>query len=161
VNQRSPISPRPLVEDASAYMAAEAHSAEAYRAETDGIETAPLLNAAIVGLEADAVKAALVSPTASPDRTAVLKVFFSTFLTIFLAELGDKTQVTTLLMAAESHAPWTVFAGAGTALVATSLLGVWLGSWLSKQVSPRTLEVAAGILLLLVSAQLFWEIAQL
>jgi Ca2+/H+ antiporter, TMEM165/GDT1 family len=108
-------------------------------------------------LEASEAKA---SRSVVTDRTA-LKVFFSTFLTIFLAELGDKTQVTTLLMTAESHSPWIVFAGAGTALVITSLIGVWLGCWLAKRVSAKTLETAAGILLLLISAQLFWEIFHL
>jgi putative Ca2+/H+ antiporter (TMEM165/GDT1 family) len=49
--------------------------------------------------------------------------FASTFATIFLAELGDKTQVTTLLISAQSGQPWVVFLGAGTALIATSLLG--------------------------------------
>lgn len=97
-----------------------------------------------------------------PQRpNSVLKVFCSTFLTIFLAELGDKTQLTTLLMSAESHAPWTVFAGAGTALVATSLIGVWLGCWLAKRVSPKTLETGAGVLLLLVATQLLWDIVNL
>jgi Ca2+/H+ antiporter, TMEM165/GDT1 family len=90
-----------------------------------------------------------------------LKVFLSTFLTILLAELGDKTQLTTLLLTAKSHAPWIVFAGAGTALVTTSLLGVWLGCWLAQRISAKTLETAAGILLLLISAQLFWEVFQL
>lgn len=90
-----------------------------------------------------------------------LKIFLSTFLTIFLAELGDKTQLTTLLLAAKSHAPWVVFAGAGTALVATSLIGVWLGCWLAQRISPKTLETAAGVLLLLISAQLVWEVCHL
>jgi putative Ca2+/H+ antiporter (TMEM165/GDT1 family) len=94
------------------------------------------------------------------DRTD-LKVFLSTFVTIFLAELGDKTQLTTLLLTAKSHAPWVVFAGAGTALVTTSLLGVWLGCWLAQRISAKTLETAAGVLLLLISAQLFWEVFHL
>lgn len=85
-------------------------------------------------------------------------VFASTFVTILLAEIGDKTQVTTLLMTAESHSPWIVFAGAGTALVTTSLLGVLLGQWLSKRLEPKTIETAAGISLLLISVTLFWDI---
>jgi putative Ca2+/H+ antiporter (TMEM165/GDT1 family) len=96
-----------------------------------------------------------------PVRRAELRTFLSTFFTIFLAELGDKTQVTTLLMSAESHAPWVVFAGAGTALVATSLIGVWLGCWLAKRVSAKTLETATGGLLLLVSVLLLWDVVHL
>lgn len=86
------------------------------------------------------------------------KIFVSTFITIFLAEIGDKTQLTTLLMTAESHAPWIVFAGAGSALVLTSLLGVLLGQWLATRISPRTLERLAGSSLLLISALLIWEV---
>lgn len=98
------------------------------------------------------------SDAISEPKSVGLKIFISTFLTIFLAELGDKTQLTTLLMSAESHKPWIVFAGAGTALVATSLIGVWLGCWLAKRVPPKTLETAAGCLLLLVAGQLVWDI---
>ena len=47
----------------------------------------------------------------------------STFITIFLAEMGDKTQLVTLLMSAESQSPWIVFIGAALALISTSLLG--------------------------------------
>jgi putative Ca2+/H+ antiporter (TMEM165/GDT1 family) len=86
------------------------------------------------------------------------KVFGSTFITIFLAELGDKTQVATLLMSAEFHAPWTVFAGAAIALITTSLLGVLVGQWLSKRLSPRTLDTAAGITLALIAIGLFWDV---
>lgn len=101
------------------------------------------------------------SNSSQSQSNTALRTFFSTFFTIFLAEIGDKTQLTTLLMAAESHKPWVVFIGAGAALVATSLIGVWLGCWLSKRVSPRTLETAAGTLLLLISALLVWDIIQL
>ena len=85
-------------------------------------------------------------------------VFLSTFLTIFVAELGDKTQVTTLLMTAESHNPGIVFIGAGAALVTTSLLGVLLGRWLGSRLSPRTLDRASGIMLLIISVTLIWDI---
>ncbi len=87
-------------------------------------------------------------------------VFASTFVTIFLAEIGDKTQLTTLLMTAESHKPWVVFAGAGSALVLTSLLGVLVGRWLASRIDPKTLERAAGMSLLVISGLLFWEIFQ-
>jgi Ca2+/H+ antiporter, TMEM165/GDT1 family len=87
-----------------------------------------------------------------------LGVFGSTFSTIFLAEMGDKTQLATLLMSAESQSPWVVFAGASAALIATSLIGILVGRWLAKYLTPKTLNVSAGILLLCISAALFWEI---
>ncbi len=87
-------------------------------------------------------------------------IFFSTFITIFLAEIGDKTQVTVLLMSAQSKAPWVVFGGAGAALIATSLCGVLLGKWLSTRISPRLLDKAAAVLLLVVAGTLVWDVVQ-
>jgi len=103
------------------------------------------------------------SPTASPPkaRASFQRVFASTFVTIFLAELGDKTQVTTLLMSAQSEAPWIVFLGAGSALIATSLIGVLLGQWLARRLSPQTLDTAAGAILLGITIWLLWDIAHL
>lgn len=100
-------------------------------------------------------------PSSAASRAAFWRVFGSTFVTIFLAELGDKTQVTTLLMSAQSQAPWVVFLGAGTALVTTSLIGVLLGQWLARRVSPATLDTAAGTMLLGITVCLLWDIAHL
>ena len=107
----------------------------------------------------DSVK--LGNPTKEPSKkfsTGALAVFGSTFVTIFLSEMGDKTQVATLLMSAESQSPWLVFAGASSALVATSLLGVLLGRWLASRISPQILKKAAGVSMLLIAIQLVWEI---
>lgn len=87
-----------------------------------------------------------------------LQIFLSTFFTIFLAEVGDKTQLTVLLMSAESGSPWTVFMGAGLALVATSLCGVLLGRWLSQHISPRLLERFAAILLIGIATLLLLDV---
>ncbi|NEP79867.1 MAG: TMEM165/GDT1 family protein [Okeania sp. SIO3B3] len=117
-------------------------------------------------LEVSSEKGEILPPTNSqsePQETKVQKtgawaVFASTFVTIFLAEIGDKTQFTTLLMTAESKSPWIVFLGAGSALVTTSLLGVLLGQWLASRLSPKTVERAAGIILLLISLTLIVEV---
>ncbi|MEO0407069.1 MAG: TMEM165/GDT1 family protein [Cyanobacteria bacterium P01_A01_bin.135] len=90
-----------------------------------------------------------------------LKLFLTTFVTIFVAEIGDKTQVTTLLMSAESRAPLTVFLGAGSALILTTSLGIGVGRWLSKRVSTRTLETATGALLMIISLLLLWDVVTL
>lgn len=95
---------------------------------------------------------------ASNETSAFWGVFLSTFVTILLAELGDKTQLATLLLSAQSQAPWIVFLGAGLALVSTSLIGVLLGQWLSKRVSEETLDICAGILLLLITIGLVGDI---
>ncbi|MBD2091942.1 TMEM165/GDT1 family protein [Microcoleus sp. FACHB-1515] len=90
-----------------------------------------------------------------------LQIFTSTFFAVFLAELGDKTQMTTLLMSAQSQTPWIVFLGAGAALIGTSLVGVLVGRWLSRHVSVTTLETATGAILLLIAAMLVWDVVQL
>lgn len=87
-------------------------------------------------------------------------VFSSTFITIFLAEMGDKTQLVTLLMSAESQAPWIVFAGSAIALITTSLLGVLIGYWLSKKLDPKTLDFSVAILLLFITGWLINDILQ-
>ena len=79
-------------------------------------------------------------------------VFSSTFITIFLAEMGDKTQLVTLLMSAESQAPLLVFIGSALALIATSLIGVSIGYWLSKKLTPEALDLSVAILLLFITA---------
>jgi putative Ca2+/H+ antiporter (TMEM165/GDT1 family) len=105
-----------------------------------------------------------IQPVASADsqkkQDSPIVVFGTTFITIFLAEIGDKTQLSTLLMSAESHAPWVVFLGSAAALITTSLLGVLLGSWISKKFSPQVLDKSAGIMLLFVSVMLFWDVLQ-
>lgn len=114
-------------------------------------------NSPVTSLPATALPATTDSKSRFREE---LGIFASTFITIFLAELGDKTQVTTLLLSAQSHAPWVVFAGAGAALVATSLVGVLLGRWLARKVPPRTLEVSVAILLLVIAALLVWDVVQ-
>lgn len=95
----------------------------------------------------------------SPKKQeSVYAIFATTFVTIFCAEIGDKTQLSTLLMSAESHSPWVVFLGSGAALITTSLLGVILGSWISKRLSPKTLDKSTGFMLLFISITLFWDV---
>ncbi|MGF1515919.1 MAG: TMEM165/GDT1 family protein [Elainellaceae cyanobacterium] len=90
-----------------------------------------------------------------------LKLFLTTFVTIFVAELGDKTQLTTLLMSAESQAPLTVFLGSGSALILTTLIGVLVGRWLSSRVSVDTLETTTGVILAFISLLLLWDVVHL
>lgn len=85
-------------------------------------------------------------------------IYSSTFLTIFLAEMGDKTQLATLLISAESQSPWIVFAGAAIALISTSLLGVLIGYWLAKRLAPEILDYAVALLLLFICALLLGDV---
>jgi putative Ca2+/H+ antiporter (TMEM165/GDT1 family) len=73
-------------------------------------------------------------------------LFATVFGTVFVAELGDKTQLATLLYASGAEAPkWTVFLASASALVLTSALGVLAGSLVSEYVSERMLEWIAGL----------------
>jgi putative Ca2+/H+ antiporter (TMEM165/GDT1 family) len=75
-----------------------------------------------------------------------LKLFATVFTTIFVAELGDKTQLATLLYASNAeHPKLTVFAASAAALVLTSALGVLAGSVIAETVDPKWMRWAAGI----------------
>ena len=97
-------------------------------------------------------------PPVQTSSNRFRSVFLSTFITIFLAEMGDRTQLSTLLMSAESGSPWIVFAGSASALIATSLLGVTIGVWMARRVSPKVLDIAVAILLLFIAALLFGDV---
>ena len=74
------------------------------------------------------------------------KILATVFATVFIAELGDKTQLATLLFAADKEVnKWVVFIGASLALIATSALGVLAGAAISQYVSERTLHIIAGV----------------
>jgi putative Ca2+/H+ antiporter (TMEM165/GDT1 family) len=74
-----------------------------------------------------------------------LHTFLTVFASVFVAELGDKTQLATLLFASDHQASkLTVFAASASALVLTSALGVLAGGVISEYVSPRLLRWIAG-----------------
>jgi putative Ca2+/H+ antiporter (TMEM165/GDT1 family) len=74
------------------------------------------------------------------------KVFATVFTTVFIAEIGDKTQLATMLFAAEAKASkWVIFAGAALALALAAGIGVLVGAQLERFVAPRTLKLVAGI----------------
>jgi putative Ca2+/H+ antiporter (TMEM165/GDT1 family) len=83
------------------------------------------------------------------DTSTGLKLFFATLTSVFLAELGDKTQLATLALssgASGARARLYVFLGASLALVMTSALGVLGGAWLARFVRPAMMQRAAGVL---------------
>jgi putative Ca2+/H+ antiporter (TMEM165/GDT1 family) len=77
------------------------------------------------------------------------KVLFTTFGLIFLAELGDKTQLATFAFAAESKSRLAVFLGSACALLLTSLLAVVFGSAVSRLIPPNYIKLGAGALFVL------------
>ena len=74
-----------------------------------------------------------------------LKVFFPVFAAVFIAELGDKTQLATMLFAADKEvSKWTVFLGASAALVVATAIGVIAGTLLSEFINEKYLNYLAG-----------------
>ncbi len=74
------------------------------------------------------------------------KVLFTVFAAVFVAELGDKTQLATLLFAADKEvSKWTVFVGASLALIVASAIGVLAGGLISQYISEKHLNYIAGI----------------
>jgi putative Ca2+/H+ antiporter (TMEM165/GDT1 family) len=77
---------------------------------------------------------------------------------VFLAELGDKTQLATLLFASRSPGNlFAVFIGASAALILASAIGVVAGSVISQYVSPRFLSYVAGAGFLIIGAWTIWQ----
>lgn len=73
------------------------------------------------------------------------KLLLTVFATVFIAELGDKTQLATLLYAADKDvSKWLVFVGASLALIATSAIGVAAGGLVAEFVKPQVLSIVAG-----------------
>jgi putative Ca2+/H+ antiporter (TMEM165/GDT1 family) len=74
------------------------------------------------------------------------KILATIFTSVFVAELGDKTQLATILFAADKNTgKLTVFLGASLALIVTSAIGVLAGSVISQYVSEKTLHYLAGV----------------
>lgn len=82
-----------------------------------------------------------------------VKVFFSVFAAVFIAELGDKTQLATMLFAADAQvSKWMVFLAASAALVTASAIGVLAGGWVSEYINEKYLSYTAGVGFILVGA---------
>jgi putative Ca2+/H+ antiporter (TMEM165/GDT1 family) len=87
-----------------------------------------------------------------------LKVFATIFAAVFIAELGDKTQLATMLFAADREvSKFTVFVAASAALIVASAIGVLAGSLLSAYISERTLSYIAGTGFILIGAYTLYQ----
>ncbi len=79
-----------------------------------------------------------------------LKIFLVTFATVFLAEMGDKTQLAALTMTAQSGSPLSVALGACLALIVATLLGVAVGGVLTQFVPPTFLNKGAAVAFIII-----------
>lgn len=76
----------------------------------------------------------------------MLRAILSTFLLVFIAELGDKTQLATMLLSAKSNSVISVFIGSSLALVCSAFIGVFVGAYITKYVPPHYIQNSAGVL---------------
>ncbi len=88
-----------------------------------------------------------------------LQAFFTIFAAVFFAELGDKTQLATMLFASQEQGPskWTVFLAASAALTVSAAIGVLAGSLVGKYVPARTLNIVAGVGFVLIGLWTLWQ----
>ena len=81
------------------------------------------------------------------------KIFLTIFAAVFVAELGDKTQLATMLFAADKEvSKYTVFVAASVALVVATALGVLAGSLLSEYINEKYLHYIAGFGFIIIGA---------
>jgi len=85
------------------------------------------------------------------------KLVGTTFAAVFLAELGDKTQLATLSFAASGGSRWPVFIGSALALVTSSAIAVLAGEALARSVPPLLLKRAAGALFVLIGGWVLYS----
>jgi putative Ca2+/H+ antiporter (TMEM165/GDT1 family) len=85
------------------------------------------------------------------------QVFLVTFSTLFIAEMGDKTQLAVFTLTADSKAPFSVFVGASLALCAVTLIGVLFGGIVTRFIPPAYLQLGAGFLFIGIGVYTLWE----
>lgn len=88
------------------------------------------------------------------------KLFGAVFGAVFLAELGDKTQIAALTLSASTQRPYLVFLAASMALIASTALGAAAGSWLGTRVDPTWTQRGAGVLFVVLGVWMLWHPAQ-
>ncbi len=76
------------------------------------------------------------------------KLWVSTFLAVFLAEMGDKTQLATMSLAATGKDKWLVFGAAALALVTSTAIAVLAGEVVARHIPPIWIKRAAGVMFL-------------
>ena len=88
----------------------------------------------------------------------LLTLLFTTFITVFLAEIGDKTQLTTITLSSTTNKPLAVFIGSSTALILATLLGALAGSSIANLIPAFILKLLSGIVFLFIGTNLLLQI---
>ena len=84
----------------------------------------------------------------------ILTLLFTTFITVFLAEMGDKTQLTTITLSSTTNKPLAVFIGSSLALILATLLGALAGGSIANLVPAFILKLLSGIVFLIIGIKL-------
>ena len=84
----------------------------------------------------------------------LLTLFFTTFVTVFLAEMGDKTQLTTITLSSTTNKPLAVFIGSSIALILATLLGALAGGSIANLIPAYILKLLSGIVFLIIGINL-------
>ncbi len=84
----------------------------------------------------------------------LLTLLFTTFFTIFLAELGDKTQLTTITLSSTTNKPLAVFIGSSIALILATLLGALAGGSIANLIPEFFLKLLSGLVFLIIGINL-------
>ena len=84
----------------------------------------------------------------------LLTLLFTTFITVFLAEMGDKTQLTTITLSSTTNKPLAVFIGSSIALILATLLGALAGGSIANLIPAFLLKLLSGIVFLIIGIKL-------
>ena len=84
----------------------------------------------------------------------LITLLFTTFVTVFLAEMGDKTQLTTITLSSTTNKPLAVFIGSSVALILATLLGALAGSSIANLIPAFLLKLLSGIVFLIIGINL-------
>ena len=84
----------------------------------------------------------------------LLTLLLTTFITVFLAEMGDKTQLTTITLSSSTNKPLAVFIGSSTALILATLLGALAGGSIANLIPAFLLKLLSGIVFLIIGIKL-------
>tara|TARA_Y100001968_G_scaffold278876_1_gene274477 strand:+ start:448 stop:741 length:294 start_codon:yes stop_codon:yes gene_type:complete len=84
----------------------------------------------------------------------LLTLLFSTFVTVFIAEIGDKTQLTTITLSSTTNKPLAVFIGSSVALILATLLGALAGGSIANLIPAFILKQLSGLVFLIIGINL-------
>ena len=90
----------------------------------------------------------------------LLTLLFTTFFTVFLAEMGDKTQLTTITLSSTTNKPLAVFIGSSVALILATLLGALAGTSIANLIPAFILKLLSGIVFLVIGINLMAKSTQ-